>query len=358
MTALAQARSPAIADDALSGTGRAVVIGNFVRARTLGVVNGENMERSGVVENILTESLEKVLSQGIIPIIPCIGWTASGLSCNISSSDIALRAAVQMRAIKLFIVTRGGGITLASLGLDEKSAAAEDIDRADDGRIVRLRPQQAEDLLAKAMPHNVTPDDAGDEASDALSLAVKAARNGVGRVHIIDGREDGAVLRELFSNIGAGTMVYTDEYDAIRGMREQDIPSALKIMEPLMEKGVLIRRTADTLAENIGDYSVYVIDGSVHATGSLHDWGAGQAEIGAVATDPAYGSLGLGTRMVRRLIQAAREKGLKRVFVLTTATRDWFEYLGFKPAPVESLPPAKLAVYNRKRASQVYALPL
>ena len=54
------------------------VIGNFTRARGIGVVNGVDFQNSGRVEKILKEPLQQILDQGMIPIFPCIGWNAAG----------------------------------------------------------------------------------------------------------------------------------------------------------------------------------------------------------------------------------------------------------------------------------------
>ena len=191
-----------------------------------------------------------------------------------------------------------------------------------------------------------------------LTLALKACRAGVERVHIIDGREEGAVLKELFSNLGAGTMVYADEYESIRSLRSRDLPDILRLMEPLMQKGILIRRSAEQIQEKKADYAVFEIDSSVHACGALHDWGESQGEIAAVAVDPLYADLGLGRRIVGYLIEKARKNRMGRVFALTTHTQDWFETLGFREASVESLPEQKRRAYDQTRRSKVFALEL
>jgi amino-acid N-acetyltransferase len=125
-----------------------------------------------------------------------------------------------------------------------------------------------------------------------------------------------------------------------------------------MQQGILIRRSAEQILEKKADYAVFEIDGQVHACGALHDWGEGQAEIAAIATDPLYADMGLGQRIVGYLIDRAKKKGFNRAFVLTTHSQDWFEYLGFLEAPVESLPERKQKIYDRSRRSKVFALRL
>jgi amino-acid N-acetyltransferase len=329
----------------LAGSRVDAVIGNFVRARGLGVVNGQDMENTGTVDKILADSLNKALSQGMVPILPCIGYSPAGKPYNVPSDEIALEVSAALGAVKLFIVSLNGGLKAGSY------AFPENLETGDDGRIVRLTPPEAEEVLAANSPGT-----AADRPLQELGLALRASRAGVERVHIIDGREAGAILRELFSNLGSGTMLYADEYESIRALRSRDIPDILRLMEPLMRQGILVRRTAEQILEKKADFAVFEIDEQVHACGALHEWGEGQAEIAAVATDPLYADMGLGRRIVGFLIDKAKKKGLRRVFVLTTHTQDWFEFLGFREVPVESLPQKRQKVYDRSRRSKVFAL--
>ncbi|MFP3041129.1 amino-acid N-acetyltransferase [Treponema primitia] len=323
------------------------VIGNFVRARGLGVEGGIDMEQTGRVDRILTDPISRVLNLGMVPILPCIGWSPAGKPYNVSSDEIALAASTALGAIKLFIVTLDQGIRAPVY------AFPENIQLGENGRIVRLTPQEAETVLEMNLSFG-----AGNKPLDELRLALQASKAGVERVHIIDVREEGAVLRELFSNLGAGTMIYADDYESIRPLKNRDIPDILRLMEPLMQKGVLVRRRPEDIQEKKDDYAVFEIDDSVHACGALHDWGELQGEIAALTTDPAYADMGLGRRIVRYLIDRAKKQGLRRVFILTTRTQDWFELLGFKECPIDSLPEKKRRNYDKNRNSKVFALEL
>jgi amino-acid N-acetyltransferase len=322
------------------------VIGNFVRARGLGVVNGRDMEHTGAVEKILTGAVGKVLDLGMAPVLPCIGWGPSGKPYNVPSDEIALKAAAALGAVKLFIVPAENRLTAGGSAL----RLPKGIETGEDGRLTRLTPREAEAILELNRP-------AAEGGCAELHLALAASRAGVERVHIIDGREEGAVLRELFSNLGSGTMVYADEYEAIRPLRTRDIPDVLRIMEPLMKQGVLVRRAAEDIQERKEDYCVYGIDGQVHACGALHTWDD-QGEIAAVAVDSAWADMGLGSRVVRFLINRAAKECLRRVFVLTTKTQDWFESLGFTESVPAVLPEARKKTYNNGRNSKVFVLDL
>ncbi|MDR0442406.1 MAG: amino-acid N-acetyltransferase [Treponema sp.] len=337
----------------LSGSRVEAVIGNFVRARGLGVKNGVDTEHTGTVDKIYADSLNKVLNLGMVPILPCIGWSPSGKPYNVQSDEIALAVSTALKAVKLFIVSVNDGLRADFLPEKPKTRP--------DGRLDRLTTREAEAVIAAGNGYK------GQNEAETVSLqrylrelklALLASKAGVHRVHIVDGRQAGSVLKELFSNLGAGTMIYADEYDSIRALHSRDLPDILRLMEPLMQNGILIRRSADQILERKGDYSVFEIDGSVRACGALHDWGEAQGEIAAVATDPQYADMGLGRRIVGFLVEKARKAKMRRVFALTTQTQDWFESLGFKEAPVEALPEQKRTAYDQNRKSKVFALEL
>ena len=330
----------------LSGSRVEAVIGNFVRARGLGVRDGIDTENTGTVDKIYADSLCRLLGLGMVPILPCIGRSPSGKPYNVPSDEIALAVSSALGAVKLFIISIHDELQADKLNLPD------DLEKRPNGSLLRLTPQQAESLInLNSAPNN-------NQFLREIQLALRASRAGVHRVHIVNGKEEGSVLKELFSNLGAGTMVYADEYESVRALHSKDLPDILRLMEPSMQTGMLIRRSAEQIQEKKDDYAVVEIDGSIHACGALHDWGENQGEIAAVATDPLYTDIGLGRRVVGYLIEKARKNCMKRVFVLTTQSQDWFESLGFKEAHVDTLPEEKRKVYNNVRKSKVFALDL
>jgi amino-acid N-acetyltransferase len=321
------------------------VIGNFIRARSIGVVNGVDFEHSGIVEKILTEPLQQILNQGMIPIFPCIGWNAAGKPYNVSSDDVAVAVAEALEAEKLFFVTNSDGF------MDTRFKLPPGLVKNSDGRVARLSLEEAEEVLRL---------NAGNPDSDLkyLELALSACRKGTERAHVVDGRMEGAILREIFSNLGVGTMVYGNDYESIRPMKAEDIGDVLRLMQPLMQEGILVKRTGDALMARQGDYVVYSIDDVVHACGALHDYGDGQAEIAAIATNPVYRHLSMGRKIVSYLVDKAARAGLDRVFALTTRTLDWFEQMGFVETTLETLPAKKRETYDHARKSRIFALEL
>ncbi len=339
------------------------VVGNWVRARGIGVIDGVDFEHSGMVEKIQLDLLKKTLEQGIIPIFPCIGWGSSGKPYNISSRELAYRIATSLRASKLFFVTNGVRL------LADAFSVGRDVPIGSDGRISRMSVTEAEAFLRE----NTTAGGGGmefydrpsgyfdDHRSDQLEmvrLAIGASRTGVDRVHIVDGRMRGVVLAEVFSDIGVGTMIHANQYESIRPLRPAEAPEVYRLMTPLVERGVLVPRSEEDIGRRSEDYVVHETDGRLHGCGALHEYPGGVGEIAAIAVDSAYEHLGIGRRIVLYLVDEARRRGYSSVFVLTTRTTDWFESIGFERATVADLPADKRSRYDTERNSIILSLKL
>jgi amino-acid N-acetyltransferase len=325
----------------LTESGAQAVIGNWVRAKSIGVRNGLDFQSSGLVEKIQVDIVTKLLDEGLIPIFPNIGWSAKGKPYNLSSTELAYSIGVEMKAAKLFYILPSPGI------MAKGHKVPKDVYVSSDGVISQLTMAQAGTFLdvndAKEAPY--------DEQTELVSFAYRACTNGVPRVHIVDGRVEGMLLKEVFSNRGFGTMIYANRHDNIRPMVLADVPEVLRLMQPLVEEGVLVRRTSADLEERMEDYAIYDVDGTVHGCAALHVFPDRQGEIAGVVVDETYKNLGIGKRMVSYLIERATAMKLKAVFVLTTQTSDWFSQLGFTEANVDDLPEAKAKKYDRGRNS-------
>jgi len=322
----------------LSGYGIPSVIGNWVRARALGVVDGTDYQHTGGVDRIHSDPVNTLLREGHIPIFPCIGWNSNGDPYNISSDELASVIARDLKAAKLFFLSAEDVLTSDSCTLPEDIALPEE------GRLSKMSLSQAEQFIELNRTNPLI---------DKIRTAADACREGVDRVHILDGRIEGAVLKEIFSNLGIGTMIYSNIYERIRPMKQDDISSVLSLMKPFVDQEILVPRTRKELEEKLPDYVVYAMDGIVHGCAALHLYEDGKAEIAGLAVDNRYVHLKIGRKMVSFLQELAAEKGLKEIFVLTTRTSDWFLNMGFTPAGVEDLPERKRRFYNRDRNSRI-----
>ncbi|MFW5995011.1 MAG: amino-acid N-acetyltransferase, partial [Spirochaetia bacterium] len=254
-------------------------IGNWVRARGVGVDAGIDYGHTGEVDRIYTDAIEKLLAADVVPIFPCIGWSATGIPYNVSSDELAAVCARSTGAEKLFFVIDGPTPPDAVLTVPEDVATDEH------GRVSRLTVEQAERMRELSSGPTQIP------AVRRLNHAIGACRAGVRRVHIVDGRYDGVLLQEIFSNLGAGTMLHANDYESVRPMHADDIPAVLRLLRPFVEKGTILPRSADDIRKQLADYAVSEVDGTVRACCALHKIGDRRGEIAALAVDTRFASL-------------------------------------------------------------------
>ena len=327
----------------LAANNISAVIGNWVRARGRGVLNGFDYGTAGEIDKLETEAILKVLDDGFIPIFPCIGWNAAGHPYNISSMLLAKQVAMNLKADKLFFMMFNEEINAQKYIIPEGFALSES------GNIPAMSLEEVDRFVAE----NPSAD---SEIKNLLKASQEACRAGVTRVHILDGNIDGVLPCEIFSGLDSGTMIYTGNYGKVRAMEQTDIPSVLAIMKPFIESGKLLTRTEAQIADTLEDYIVYEIDGGVHACASLHFYDDGQAEIAAVAVDENYAHMGIGPKLMDNLIEQAMEGQATSIFIMTTQTADWFEQHGFEEDIIDSLPEARRKLWTPNRGSKVYRL--
>lgn len=338
----------------LAGEGKTAVIGNWVRARSMGILDGIDFSAAGDIDKIQTDAVKTILEDRFIPIFPCIGWSLAGKPYNISSVELAAEIAQRLQADKLFFLLPDGNI-------DEKDFfIPQHISRSPENKIPALNISEAQELLDRnTHQENIssTQDEILSKKEKILQLirlGIRACTNGVSRVHILDGLIDGTIPCEIFSNLGCGTMIYESDYGQIREMTIEDIPAILNLIRPFVEEGILLPRTEQSLASTFTDYIVYELDDGIKGCAALHFYNDFQAEIAAVAVDPVCSHLGIGPKMMEYLLNKAQSQQAKSVFILTTRTADWFEMQGFIPDDISTLPTKRKEKWSPSRGSKLF----
>lgn len=321
------------------------VIGNWVRGRSKGIIDGFDYGTAGEIERLNVEAIQTVLNDGFIPIFPCIGWNAAGRPYNISSVSLSQQVAIHLGADKLFYVMQTGSINGAKYKIPEGFAIAEN------GDVAAMNLDEVENFISINSGLN---DSASLEIMSVLEKACEACTKGVTRVHIVDGTLDGVLPCEIFSDLGSGTMIYTNNYGKIRQMVHTDIAPVLTVMRPFIDSGKLLPRTESQLAELVDEFIVYELDGGVHACAGLHQYAGGQCEIEAVAVDENFAHMGIGPKLIKNLFERAKNSGAKSVFIMTTQASDWFEKLGFIADSIDTIPAERKAKWTPERNSKVY----
>ncbi|MCH8497966.1 MAG: amino-acid N-acetyltransferase [Marinobacter sp.] len=304
--------------------------GNFVTARPVGVLDGIDHEYTGRVRRVDAAGIQSLLELGHIVLLPPLGFSPTGDAFNLSYEDVGSQVAAALQAEKLIIFTDQAGITDAA------------------GNLIReMTIGQAAGLLRQG--------EVAGHGADLLHAACTACSRGVRRAHIISYSEDGALLEELFTRDGAGTLVSDDNYEQIRPARVEDIGGILELIQPLEEQGILVRRSRDMLETEVDRFVVAERDGTIVGCAALYSYPDEQAgELSCFAVDSSYRRGGRGDALLLAIEKLARSQGVERLFVLTTQTEHWFRERGFEPSAVQSLPGPKLASYNTQRNSKVF----
>ncbi|MDX1587622.1 MAG: amino-acid N-acetyltransferase [Oleiphilaceae bacterium] len=311
-----------------------VCSGNLVTARPVGVLEGVDLAYTGRVRNVDTAAIQSLLDQGQVVLLPPLGYSPTGDVFNLSYEDVASQVAASLKAEKLIITTERNGVPDA------------------DGELLReLNLNQARALMAGG---RLAKDD-----RDVLEAACRACAAGVRRAHIISYVEDGALLQELFTRDGLGTLVSDDDYEHVRAARAEDISGIQELIQPLEEQGVLLRRPRELIETEIDRFVVDERDGTVVGCAALYAYPGEQlGELACFAVSGHYRRSGRGDRILAVIERHARAEGLQGLFVLTTQTDHWFRERGFAPVTPEALPAEKRAHYRQDRKSKVLMKPL
>ncbi|MGZ8303965.1 MAG: amino-acid N-acetyltransferase [Telluria sp.] len=306
-----------------------IISGNFVTARPLGVIDGVDLELTGITRKVDAERIHAILGTDSLVLLSPLGFSPTGEAFNLTMEDVAVAASIALHADKLVFITETAMMT-------------------DDGgaEIRELSSHQAEAVLQ-----------AGFLATDAsfyLQHAIKACNSGVPRAHIVPFEMDGSALLELFTHDGVGTMISHENLESLRKATIEDVGGIIKLIEPLEADGTLVKRGRELIEREIHQFSVIEHDGVIFGCAALYPFPEEKmAEMACLTVNPEVQTQGDGERLLRHIENKARSLGFKKLFVLTTRTAHWFIKRGFVLSTPDALPKDRLHMYNWQRKSQV-----
>lgn len=319
--------SMGLANSPMAGAKIRVASGNFVTAKPMGVIHGVDFKHTGVLRRIDSEGIHQLLSDGNIVLLSPLGYSPTGEAFNLSAEDVAARAAIQLKADKLIYLTDVSEL-LTAQGLP-------------------MRDLTLHEITTIAAPT--------EQMGRTLQHAADACRHGVPRVHLLDGYRDGALLLELFTRDGCGTLITAESFEGTRQANIDDVGGILELIAPLEEQGILVRRSREKLEMEIACFTVIERDNTVIGCAALYPFGDSRVgELACMVIHPEYAKQGKGDSLLQYMLRSARRQGLERLFVLTTHTAHWFQERGFEPAQLTDLPVERQAMYNYQRNSKVF----
>lgn len=310
-----------------------VVSGNFVTAKPKGVIDGVDFQHTGEVRRIDRQAINLQLDQGNVVLLSSCGYSPSGQMFNLAAEDVATRAAISLEAEKLILMGEGGGLP-ANDGEVE----------SDEGVISQITADELSHLV----------DSLEGEHKMHAEASLVAVNAGINRVHMLSHKNDGALLQELFTHKGAGTLISADDYEQLRQANIEDVGGILKLLTPLEEQGILVRRSREMLETEIHRFKVIERDGMIIACAALYPYSSDLAELACVAVSGDYRSGERGDRLLKAISKQAKAENKTKLFVLTTRTAHWFMERGFEEADLSALPQERQSLYNFQRNSKIF----
>ena len=323
----------------MAGATVRVISGNFITARPVGIVDGVDFQHSGLVRKVDVAGITQTLQSGSMVLLSPFGFSPTGEAFNLTMEEVATSVATALQADKLLFVTEVPGIRL-------RPSEPE----GDDNPIDTELPLDAAEKLLASLPSANEPSD----IAFYLQHCVKACKSGVERSHILPFAVDGALLLEVYMHDGIGTMVVDEKLESLREATHEDVGGILQLIEPFENDGTLVKRDRTEIERDVEQYTVIEHDGVIFACSALHAYPEKKTgEMAALTVSPQSQGQGDGEKVLKRIEQRARNKGLESIFVLTTRTMHWFIKRGFVAVDPDWLPEGRKRAYNWNRASKV-----
>ena len=306
-----------------------VVGGNFITAKPLGIQEGIDFQRAGEVRRIDSATINEQLESSSIVLISPIGFSPTGEAFNLSYQDVAGHVAIALGAEKLILISKAGAIydkdrLLRSLSLPQLAELQETL---------------------KDVEH-----------CELLGAASLACYGGVERVHLVGYQEDGALLTELFTREGSGTLIMEECAEVIRPASIQDVGGILSLIAPLEDQSILVKRSRELLETEIARFKVVVHpEGLIIGCAALYPTTNKMVgELACVAIHPEFNDQGIGARLLTEIESDGKAIGINELLVMTTTTAHWFLEKGFSEANIRDLPENKQSMYNYQRNSRIF----
>ena len=313
-----------------------MVSGNFLTARPVGIVDGVDFMHSGLVRRVDAAGIRRAIDIGALVLLSPFGFSPTGEAFNLTMEDVATSTAIALRADKLLFLTEVPGIR--ENPQDDDAAIDTELALAD----------------AKRMLVNLPAPTQPSDTAFYLQHCVRACEGGVERSHILPFATDGALLLEVFTHDGIGTMVVDEKLESLREATADDVGGILQLIEPFERDGTLVRRERTEIERDIANYTVIEHDGIIFGCAALYPYPeARTGEMAALTVSSLVQGQGDGERILKRIEQRAKSMGLDSIFVLSTRTMHWFIKRGFLQVDPDYLPEARKRKYNWDRRSAV-----
>lgn len=327
-----------------------VVSGNFYSAQPYGVIDGVDFMFTGYPRRFEKEKIKQVLDSLDVVLLTPLGSSPSGEIFNVNTEHLAACVAGALEASKIIYFSKNG----TAFREKNSNKLVQNLRLSDAKQLLKFNNivmNSSKGFTSIQHEANLSPDVV--EAFVKTGWSIAALEKGVKRAHII-APINGALLQELYTRDGSGTLISRDIYEGIRNANVNDVAGIHELIEPFITAGFLVDRPKNVLEKDIESYYVFTRDNLIIACAQLKMFENGFAEIGCMVVKKEYRSQGRGDAMLCFLERLSVMCGCPNVFVLSTQTMEWFVEHGYSAVDVDQLPPSRKAVYNYQRRSKIY----
>ena len=336
-----------LANTPMAGADIRVASGNFVTAKPLGVRDGVDLLHTGEVRKIDVIGIGRRLDQQEIVLLSPIGYSPTGEVFNLTLEDVATQTAIALHADKLIFL-------MDTEGVPGKGKTIHNTLTVDEARALLTQKHKLPEDVAYYLPGAIAACEAGAAPIPPDRSGGAGAPIVTTRAHLISRHRDGALLSELFTREGVGTLITPRPLETVRAATINDVGGILGLIEPLEREGVLVRRSRELLEMEVERFLVLESDSVIAGCIALYPFPEDRAaELACLAVAEGYRGRGFGERLLAAAEAKGKKSGFKRLFVLTTRTEHWFEERGFIDSSLDQLPKKKQTLYNYQRRSKV-----
>lgn len=304
------------------GSNLSLASGNWVIAKPKGVIEGVDFQHTGSLRKIQHQNIADTLAAGNVVLLTPLTYSMTGEAFNLNTLEQAFSVASSLQADKLMVFSNE-----TALNALPKQMSLLSVNR----------------LLESPKNH----------AQKRLLELTLSTQQKVNRIHFIDQAQPSAMILELFSVDGAGSLVFMDRYHDIRPAKIEDVAGILALISPLEAKGILVKRSREMLELEIDNFFVIARDENIIGCAAMYPIDTDSVELACLAIDPHYQGQALGKELLDFIAHQATKNDFNQLFLLTTQTHHWFIENDFKLVSREDLPEKKQQLYNDQRQSKV-----
>ena len=214
-------------------------------AKPRGVIDGVDMEQTGVIREINHEAIIEKLNHNEIVIMSPIGYSPIGEIFNLSFESSASKIASSIQAEKLIYITENNGV---------QNIRGEFISEMTSIKLNNLISHIKESEHPEFIEKNTLP---------ILEGAAEGLKEGLAKIHLVNRHVNGSLIMELFTNQGQGTVITPEKIEKFRSANIRDAKVIEKMINPLIKTQIIADRNLEKIEMEIQHFHILEFDNKI-----------------------------------------------------------------------------------------------